>query len=136
MKLIPLTKGYSAKVDDADYADLSQYKWQALVNGKYVYAQRTYRCDTIPMHSAIMHTPAGQEVHHLDNDGLNNQRGNMVNVTHAEHMARYTMRGAAWQKWQHDRLVKAEWERINAEHGRDLRLAGDTGDTAMVGGER
>ena len=31
MKKIPLTKGYVALVDDADYAAVSQFKWQSLV---------------------------------------------------------------------------------------------------------
>lgn len=30
MKTITLTKGYEAIVDDADYSDVAQFKWNAL----------------------------------------------------------------------------------------------------------
>lgn len=42
MKLIPLTKGYSAVVDDADYEALKQWRWCASISrgGRRQYAVR------------------------------------------------------------------------------------------------
>ena len=38
MKVIPLTKGYVAYVDDEDFDRVNQYKWWVLETGKQVYA--------------------------------------------------------------------------------------------------
>jgi hypothetical protein len=88
MKLIPLTQGQFAKVDDEDYDDLSRYKWCArfdkdiqsfyaegyfgVVDGKYKHQS---------MHRRIMQTPKGMVCDHIDHDTLNNQKSNLRNVT-------------------------------------------------------
>lgn len=41
MKKIKLTDGQFAKVDDEDYAYVSQWKWDAVKVGKMTYAART-----------------------------------------------------------------------------------------------
>jgi hypothetical protein len=88
MKLIPLTKGMFAKVDDADYDDLIQYKWKADKDGKTYYAYRRVRKNgkrhEIAMHRQILNTPVGVLVNHFDWDGLNNQRYNIKNCTYAD----------------------------------------------------
>ena len=49
----------------------------------YVTAKR--KGHTILMHRIIMGEPDG-EVHHIDNDGLNNKRSNLVAMTHQENI--------------------------------------------------
>jgi hypothetical protein len=86
--LIPLTRGMFAKVDAADVALVSQYKWVAMPHGYTHYAISTSRKHkTILMHRLILGTPDGMDSHHLDRDGLNNQRSNLRVCTHAENMA-------------------------------------------------
>ena len=88
MREIPLTKGYVACVDDADFEQQSGFKWYAGVqrraNGSIwnVYAQRSTRTadghwTTIKLHRAILNAPAGMEVDHIDGDGLNNVDSNL-----------------------------------------------------------
>jgi hypothetical protein len=89
MKEIKLTQGRVALVDDEDYDFLNQWKWRIYYDKhKYYYAKRTEirngRCITIRMHRLIMKTPPGMETDHIDHDGLNNQRYNLRNVTHAQ----------------------------------------------------
>jgi hypothetical protein len=83
MKLIPLTQGQYAMVDDEDYDYLIQWKWYAQYDkGKY-YATRGY-FDTrinnnskIRMHNAIMNPPKNILTDHIDLNPLNNQRSNL-----------------------------------------------------------
>ena len=91
MKLIPLTKGKFAKVDDADFEWLSAFNWYAKNtrgpgddSGSF-YAARSERQGgkpvTIYMHREITKCPAGKEVDHKNRDRLDNQRDNLKNCT-------------------------------------------------------
>lgn len=87
MKLIPLTKGKFAKVDDADYDWLMQWKW--LFDGQY--ASRTGKLNEgrkhISMHRQIMGTMGTNILtDHKDRDKLNCQRDNLRIATHSENM--------------------------------------------------
>lgn len=81
MKTIPLTRGFVALVDDADFEFLTRQKWHAIRVKEKWYAQGSRvvrgRATTILMHRLIMGSPLGLEIDHRDNDGLNNQRGNL-----------------------------------------------------------
>ena len=85
MKVIQLTRGYVAKVDDADYDALSRFFWQVRVAPKVkttrLYAIRTCRefgkKRTIMMHRQIVVPGPDLLVDHVDNDGLNNTRANL-----------------------------------------------------------
>lgn len=83
MKTIPLTKGYSALVDDADYPELIKHRWHVLSfpGGKRYAARYAYQKDTrgkqILMHRQLTGVARGQVVDHRDHDGLNNQRDNL-----------------------------------------------------------
>lgn len=90
MRTIPLTKGFEALVDDADYAELRAYKWFTIMG-----------TTKIPMPKAIRHIPgsnnghllmahhlmepgAGMRVKFLDGNTLNHQRFNLLICTPAE----------------------------------------------------
>lgn len=101
MKLIPLTRGYSAMVDDSDYEWLSQWKWRAVVAPHTVYAQREVRIVgtrySLQMHRAILNPPDGKtHVDHIDGNGLNNCRENMRLCSQAENSRnRKSVRGSS-----------------------------------------
>jgi AP2 domain len=81
MKEISLTQGKVALVDDEDYEWLNQWKWCAQRSGRTYYAFRTDcsgdRPRKVYMHRLIMGEPKGIQIDHRNNDGLNNQRGNL-----------------------------------------------------------
>lgn len=73
MKLTTLSKGLFAKVDDDDFALLSQYRWYENEG----YAITYYKGKRIRMHRLIMGVPDGVDVDHRDTDKLNNQKSNL-----------------------------------------------------------
>jgi hypothetical protein len=44
------------------------------------------RMETLMMHRVVMSAEPGSEVHHVDNDGLNNRRSNLQFVSHRENI--------------------------------------------------
>lgn len=84
MKLIPLTRGLVAKVDDEDYEFLMQYKWNAVFGYGTYYARRYHypRDGTRAlwvMHRIIMKVNDPKIIiDHDDRDGLNNQKQNLI----------------------------------------------------------
>ncbi len=90
MKLILLTQGQFAIVDDADYDWLNQWKWCALKRRATFYAGRNIggRCNQrlVLMHREIMNAQNGQEIDHKEGNGLNNQRKNLRFCTHSQNM--------------------------------------------------
>lgn len=84
-KMIPLTQGKFAKVDDEDYDRISQHKWS--LSGIYAARATSYltgKRRTVMMHREIMSTPDGMETDHVNGDGLDNRRANLRICTHAE----------------------------------------------------
>jgi hypothetical protein len=98
MKLINLTQGKFAQADDADYDWLNQWKWTARKDRNTYYAVREADGKTIYMHRLIMNTPDNQEVDHRDRNGLNCQRNNMKNCSHAENLQNQPSRGKSLHK--------------------------------------
>lgn len=84
MKLIQLSKGKYAKIDDADYDYLNQWKWSLsnkyAVRGEYLgRINGTDRYKAIFMHKALLHTDL--QVDHINGDTLDNQRSNLRKAT-------------------------------------------------------
>ena len=89
MKLIPLTQGKFAMIDDKDYKLLSQFKWYASKShyGGYV-AQHSYienkRHRTILMHRMITDALPNMTVDHKNHNRLDNQKHNLRVCTNAQ----------------------------------------------------
>jgi hypothetical protein len=89
MKLIPLTRGQFAQVDDWNYDWLMQWKWYANKIGDTFYVRRESnyvdgKRHHVHMHREIMHTPDNLMVDHIDHNGLNCLEENMRNCTHQQ----------------------------------------------------
>jgi len=88
MKEIILTQGKVALVDDDDYEYLNQWKWCANKARNTYYAFRSMKINgkwaVGTMHQFMMNQPKGMQVDHKDDNGLNNQRGNLRICTNQE----------------------------------------------------
>jgi hypothetical protein len=88
---ITLTNGGIALIDKQDYPLISKYNWQVKEYGIHSYAQTHIRTDgssrDILMHRTILSLGSGHhpEVHHINNNGLDNRRCNLLILSAAEH---------------------------------------------------
>jgi hypothetical protein len=119
MKIIPLTQGQVALVDDADFDFLNQWKWFAhkARTGPY-YACRNRKKSEAPgpfvvrMHRILLGVKKESEVDHEDGNGLNNQRNNLRPATGAQNK----------QAFQRTRKNKASKFRGVVWHRRDRKF--------------
>jgi hypothetical protein len=94
MKEIELSKGLLAIVDDENYLYLSTFSWYAHPGNKTFYAVRCAPRDfngkreRIYMHRVLMNLPrwnkGGLEVDHINHNGLDNRKENLIIATHSE----------------------------------------------------
>jgi hypothetical protein len=79
MKTINVGIAKTAKVSDADFKLVSQYKWcvSRFRRGGGEYAVTTINRKMVYMHRMILSPGRGQFVDHKDGDGLNNARSNI-----------------------------------------------------------
>lgn len=85
MKIIPLTRGMLALVDDEDYDRLSRFKWYAQRSRDKFYAARRELGKLVLMHRDIMNPQDGLVIDHREvYQTLNNQKDNLRIATHAQ----------------------------------------------------
>lgn len=78
MRLIRLSNGSSAMVDDEDFEMLSHWSWQECLGGyaKRGQCKRGY-LQTVSMHRTLMLPDPDGEVDHINGDRLDNRRCNL-----------------------------------------------------------
>ena len=88
MKLIKLSQGKFAQVDDEDFEKVSNFTWSARKDHKTFYAMSggIYKgVSTLKsLHRFIMDAPDGYMIDHIDGDGLNCQKINLRICTNAQ----------------------------------------------------
>lgn len=111
MKLIPLTRGLFAQVDDEDYDFLMQWKWRAQQNINVCYATRKdsgmgYDRNNVPMiwmHRVLLGLEKGNPLmgDHIDHNGLNNQKNNLRIATRSQNTInrKRVKTGSSKYKW-------------------------------------
>jgi len=99
---------FAAVVDDADYAWLSQYRWNVLFgrNTNYAvrYEQIAGKRQVVYMHRMLV--VGADLVDHEDRDGLNNQRHNLRPATYSTNGANSRQRQGAYSKYRGVRFEK------------------------------
>lgn len=97
MKEIPLTCGMVTIIDDEDFERVSKHRWHVRNTcGPAFYASRSYRIKGKPigvlLHRFLVKPNLGNEVTHIDGDGLNNRRSNLREVTRKRNRRNKTLR--------------------------------------------
>jgi hypothetical protein len=92
VKLIPLSKGMEAIIDDEDYAALSCFKWTASASRNKFYARRNIikpdgKQLHVYMHRQILGLRKGVLCDHKNGNGLDNRRDNLRPATSAQNQA-------------------------------------------------
>lgn len=109
MKLIQLSKGFKAQIDDSDYDLVIPFRWYTNEYRKGIYRAMKNASESSPemyMHRLIMNALKGQTVDHQDRNGLNNQRYNLRLCTHGQNLSNQGLhadntsglKGAYWSK--------------------------------------
>ena len=129
VKEIPLTQGEVALVDDEDFEWLTRWAWclrqEKGALQKYAHCawrRPDGRKTTMKMHRLIMAAKPGVIIDHIDRDGLNNQRGNLREVTPRESSINGSKRsvntsgyiGVSWDK------SKGKWEAYVSRGGKKI----------------
>src|SRR3990167_64589 len=76
-KLISLTQGFFAIVDEQDYESLSQFKWTVKINPTNTYAYRKDGGKTIHMHRVVLEAKHEEICDHINGNGIDNRRKNL-----------------------------------------------------------
>ena len=85
MKLISLSQGKYAKIDDEDFERVNKYKWYySKKHGAMI--RREPRGISWMMHRFILNAPKHLEVDHKNGDNIDNRRENIRLCTHADNM--------------------------------------------------
>ncbi len=89
MKVITLTQGKEAFIDDEDYDRITEWKWcfNKKKGAGYAVGKIGDKCEKrlVLMHQFIMNFPAPPlEVDHIDGNMLNNQKSNLRLATRSE----------------------------------------------------
>lgn len=83
MKVIELTKGQVAIVDDEDFERLAQWRWRNC-NGYAVRSHPTMKRRVIWMHREILQTPDGFDTDHINGNKADNRKCNLRVATRSE----------------------------------------------------
>lgn len=81
-RIIPLTRGLSTVIDDADLALVSRFSWQAFLAKSGQWYATNRKCGRL--HRLIMDAPAGMQVDHRNGNTLDNRRDNLRICTHQQ----------------------------------------------------
>lgn len=108
MKLIILTRGQVAKVDDDDFERFGKIPWYASKSRDNFYAARkSGRGPTVFLHRVIMGSPAGMKIDHENHDTLDCRKRNLRVCTNQQNVANRNganktsksgVRGVYWHK--------------------------------------
>ena len=85
---VALTRGYVALVSPKDVAKVEGRNWCAKVHGRSIHAEaRAGSTSLVKMHRAILDAEPGQDVDHINGDGIDNRRANLRSCNQRENSA-------------------------------------------------
>lgn len=124
MKLIALTQGAHAIVDDIDYDGVRGYYYKLVKDGDRRYAYRESGGKPIGLHQDIMGARSGLVIDHINGNGLDNTRDNLRYATNSQNQAnRHRAKPEqASSKYKGVTLVPACWKARIKVDGKSIYL--------------
>lgn len=125
MKVIPLTQGKFALVDDEDFDSLVTVKWRYMRDG---YAARSIRINGKQKYEAMHRRIIGisrddaRHVDHKDGNKLNNQRSNLRICTDAENHRNALLRSDSTSGFKGVSRSKGRWRACISFEGKQKYL--------------
>ena len=111
-----MTTGQIIKIDDVDFGWINKHKW-SICKG---YAKRRFKNTILYLHKAIMNSPLGMKVDHINHDILDNRRSNLRICTQSQNQwnqkPRGKYKGISWSK--RDKI----WKVAIGAHGKRYYL--------------
>lgn len=94
MKLVNLTKGYQAIVDDVVFEWINQFKWHVQETGTCTYAASNFKflsgkAKVVLMHWLVLF--GEKEIDHINRNGLDNRMENLRACTHSQNIQNKSM---------------------------------------------
>ena len=87
--IIKGNSAYQILIDKEDYNRIAGYRWYIRITRgvQYAFRKKTTggRTFLIFMHRQIMHCPNDKVVHHINHNGLDNRKCNLLLVTSEQH---------------------------------------------------
>lgn len=114
-KLIPLTRGKFAVVDDSDFEEINQWKWCFVPSREGTgYAFRSKgkggTWESFLMHRVIMKPPKSMMIDHINHDGIDNRRENLRIVTNSQNQSNVGLISTNTTGFRGVRFHKNGWE--------------------------
>lgn len=90
--LVPLTKGYFARIDETDAPEVGKYNWHVHRSSDQLYYAVTDiwsggKRSTLRLHRLITQAFDGETVDHINHNGLDNRRSNLRICNQSENIA-------------------------------------------------
>jgi hypothetical protein len=97
-------------IDIDDRPMVFRHTWGVVkaARSKTLYARTTINGQTLLLHRMVMKAESGQEVDHIDGNGLNNSKSNLRFVPHSENMlSAYDLPGRYQKQFSYKNTVRA-----------------------------
>jgi hypothetical protein len=130
-RLIPLTRGQYALVDEADYDGLNKYRWSAAKGALTYYACRTTKdystgkVITIRMHSEVLGNSPDRDrpfIDHINKIGTDNRRSNLRFCSMSENMRNRNSQPGSSSKYLGVQKNKNSWQASINANGKKMYL--------------
>ena len=96
---------YYALIDTEDLYLVLPFKWRILKRKNNMYAYfRTPGGEILPMHRWISNAPRGKVVHHINENTLDNRKGNLAILTNSEHLHVHARK--RWGKGRYGKTIR------------------------------
>lgn len=124
---VPLTRGLTAVIDEADAERVRARKWNAQKGGHTWYAYTMVRREgvqrSLSMHRFILEVGDDELIDHRNGDGLDNRRANLRSCSHAENLRNQRKRDDATSRFKGvHRAANGRWRVEIEQNGERLTL--------------